>query len=34
MTPLISERFDLGKGLEALERAQAKSVLKVLLQIS
>ena len=32
--PLISERFDLGKGIEALERAQAKSVLKVLLQIS
>jgi threonine dehydrogenase-like Zn-dependent dehydrogenase len=32
--PLISERFELSKGIEALERAQAKSVLKVLLQIS
>jgi threonine dehydrogenase-like Zn-dependent dehydrogenase len=32
--PLISERYDLAKGIEALERAQAKSVLKVLLQIS
>jgi threonine dehydrogenase-like Zn-dependent dehydrogenase len=32
--PLISERYDLGNGLEALERAQVKSVLKVLLNIS
>jgi threonine dehydrogenase-like Zn-dependent dehydrogenase len=32
--PLISERYDLGKGIEALERAQAKSVLKVLLSVS
>ncbi len=32
--PLISERYDLGKGIEALERAQAKSVLKVLLNVS
>jgi threonine dehydrogenase-like Zn-dependent dehydrogenase len=32
--PLISERFDLAKGLAALERAQAKSVLKVLLNVS
>src|SRR5688572_25610466 len=32
--PLISERYDLEKGVEALERAQAKSVLKVLLQVS
>ena len=32
--PLISERFDLSKGIEALERAQAKSVLKVLLNVS
>jgi threonine dehydrogenase-like Zn-dependent dehydrogenase len=32
--PLISERHDLTKGLEALERAQAKSVLKVLLSVS
>ena len=32
--PLVSERFDLSKGIEALERAQAKSVLKVLLEIS
>lgn len=34
VTPLISERYDLGKGLEALERAQSRSVLKVLLDIS
>jgi threonine dehydrogenase-like Zn-dependent dehydrogenase len=32
--PLISERYDLGKGIEALERAQSKSVLKVLLNVS
>lgn len=32
--PLISERYDLAKGIEALERAQAKSVLKVLLSVS
>jgi threonine dehydrogenase-like Zn-dependent dehydrogenase len=32
--PLISERFDLSRGLEALERAQAKGVLKVLLEVS
>jgi threonine dehydrogenase-like Zn-dependent dehydrogenase len=32
--PLISERYDLAKGIDALERAQAKSVLKVLLEIS
>ena len=32
--PLISERFNLSKGIDALERAQAKSVLKVLLEIS
>ena len=32
--PLISERYDLTKGLEALDRAQAKSVLKVLLNVS
>jgi threonine dehydrogenase-like Zn-dependent dehydrogenase len=32
--PLISERYDLVKGIEALERAQAKSVLKVLLNVS
>jgi threonine dehydrogenase-like Zn-dependent dehydrogenase len=32
--PLISERYDLSKGVEALERAQAKSVLKVLLDVS
>ena len=31
--PLISERYDLAKGIEALERAQAKSVLKVLLNV-
>jgi len=34
VTPLISERYDLGRGLDALERAQSKSVLKVLLDIS
>jgi threonine dehydrogenase-like Zn-dependent dehydrogenase len=33
VTALISERFDLTKGIEALERAQAKSVLKVLLNV-
>jgi threonine dehydrogenase-like Zn-dependent dehydrogenase len=32
--PLISERYDLIQGIEALERAQAKSVLKVLLNVS
>jgi threonine dehydrogenase-like Zn-dependent dehydrogenase len=32
--PLISERHDLANGIEALERAQAKSVLKVLLNVS
>jgi threonine dehydrogenase-like Zn-dependent dehydrogenase len=32
--PLISERYDLTKGIEALERAQAKSVLKVLLNVA
>jgi threonine dehydrogenase-like Zn-dependent dehydrogenase len=32
--PLISERYDLVKGIDALERAQAKSVLKVLLSVS
>ena len=32
--PLISERYDLVKGVEALERAHAKSVLKVLLNVS
>ena len=31
--PLISERFALSEGLHALERAQAKGVLKVLLEI-
>ena len=31
--PLISERYDLAQGLEALDRAQAKSVLKVLLNV-
>jgi threonine dehydrogenase-like Zn-dependent dehydrogenase len=32
--PLISERYDLSRGIEALERAQAKSVLKVLLNVN
>jgi threonine dehydrogenase-like Zn-dependent dehydrogenase len=32
--PLIAERYDLSEGVRALERAQAKGVLKVLLDIS
>jgi threonine dehydrogenase-like Zn-dependent dehydrogenase len=32
--PLISERFDLSRGVEALERAGTKPVLKVLLDVS
>ena len=32
--PLISERYDLSKGVEALDRARAKAVLKVLLNVS
>ena len=32
--PLISDRFDLSGGLEALARAQTKGVLKVLLDVS
>lgn len=32
--PLISERHDLTNGIEALERAQSKSVLKVLLKVA
>jgi threonine dehydrogenase-like Zn-dependent dehydrogenase len=32
--PLISERYELTQGIAALERAQAKSVLKVLLNVS
>jgi threonine dehydrogenase-like Zn-dependent dehydrogenase len=31
--PLVSERFDLADGLRALERAQTKGVLKVLIEI-
>lgn len=31
--PLISDRFDLSRGLEALHRAQAKPVMKVLLEM-
>jgi threonine dehydrogenase-like Zn-dependent dehydrogenase len=34
VAPLISDRFDLSKGLEALTRAQTKPVLKVLLEVS
>jgi threonine dehydrogenase-like Zn-dependent dehydrogenase len=34
VVPLISERFDLSRGVEALERAQSKSVLKVLLDVT
>jgi len=32
--PLVSDRFDLSQGLEALARAQTKGVLKVLLDVS
>ena len=32
--PLISDRLDLSDGVRALERAQAKDVLKVLLDVS
>jgi threonine dehydrogenase-like Zn-dependent dehydrogenase len=32
--PLISERFDLSRGLDALTRAQTKGILKVLLDVS
>jgi len=32
--PLISDRFDLSRGIEGLARAQEKSVLKVLLDVS
>jgi threonine dehydrogenase-like Zn-dependent dehydrogenase len=32
--PLISDRFDLPNGLAALERAQSKDTLKVLLDCS
>jgi threonine dehydrogenase-like Zn-dependent dehydrogenase len=32
--PLISDRFDLSRGLDALARAQTKGVLKVLLDVS
>jgi threonine dehydrogenase-like Zn-dependent dehydrogenase len=32
--PLISDRFDLSRGLDALERAQTKGILKVLLDVS
>lgn len=32
--PLISDRFDLSRGLDALARAQTKGILKVLLDVS
>jgi threonine dehydrogenase-like Zn-dependent dehydrogenase len=32
--PLISARFDLSQGLEALARAQTKGTLKVLLDVA
>ena len=32
--PLVSGRFDLSKGVEALEHASSKSVMKVLLDVS
>ena len=34
VAPLISERFDLSRGVDALERAAAKGVLKVLLDVA
>lgn len=34
VAPLISERFDLSQGVDALERAGAKGVLKVLLDVA
>jgi threonine dehydrogenase-like Zn-dependent dehydrogenase len=34
VAPLISERFDLTSGVEALERATSKPVLKILLDVS
>jgi len=34
VAPLISERFDLAQGVEALERARTKPVLKVLLDVA
>jgi len=33
VAPLISDRFDLSRGLEALARAQTKTVMKVLLDV-
>jgi threonine dehydrogenase-like Zn-dependent dehydrogenase len=32
--PLIADRFDLSRGLDALERAQTKGILKVLLDVN
>ena len=32
--PLVSDRFDLSHGLEALDRAQTKGILKVLIDVS
>ena len=32
--PLISDRFDLSRGVDALDRAQTKGILKVLLDVS
>ena len=32
--PLVSDRFDLSQGLDALARAQSKATLKVLLDVS
>jgi threonine dehydrogenase-like Zn-dependent dehydrogenase len=32
--PLISDRFDLSRGVDALARAQTKGILKVLLDVS
>jgi hypothetical protein len=32
--PLISQRFDLSRGLDALARAQTKGILKVLIDVT
>jgi threonine dehydrogenase-like Zn-dependent dehydrogenase len=34
VAPLVSDRYDLSQGVDALERAQAKAVLKVLIDVS
>ena len=34
VAPLVSDRFDLSRGLEALDRARTKGILKVLIDVS